>query len=406
MSERKIRLGVAGLGRAFTLMMPTFVEDARIELVAATDLRAEARMRFETDFGARGYDTIDELCRDPAVEAVYVATPHQWHARHVEIAALHGKHVLVEKPMAIAIDQCQAMIDAAQRARIWLVIGHSHSFNAPILHARALIDSGDYGRVRMIHAMNYTDYMMRPRRPEELDTAQGGGVLFSQGAHQIDIVRMLGGGRARSVRAAAGNWDDTRPTEGVYSAFMTFDDGAFASLTYCGYAHFDSDELLGWIGEMGLPKDRSRYGAARQALRNVANAGDEAAMKAARNYGGADYAPAAPADITSRYHQHFGNVIVSCERADLRPVADGVMIYGDETARLDPVPVPAVPRAEVIDEFYDAIVHGKPPLHNGAWSMATLEACLAILQSSRAQAEIPLTHQVGLAPIRGGEMRT
>ena len=99
------------------------------------------------------------------------------------------------------------MIDAVQRAGVQLVVGHSHSFNAPILHARELIDSGAYGAVRMIHALNYTDYMVRPRRPEELDTAQGGGVMFSQGAHQIDIVRLLGGGRVRSVRAMTGNWD-------------------------------------------------------------------------------------------------------------------------------------------------------------------------------------------------------
>jgi phthalate 4,5-cis-dihydrodiol dehydrogenase len=63
--------------------------------------------------------------------------------------------------------------------------------------------------------------------------------------------------------------------------------------------------------------------------------------------------------------------------------------------------VPKVPRAEVIDEFYDAIVHGKPPLHDGAWSMATLEVCLAILQSSKTRAEIATTHQVGVNHARG-----
>ena len=396
MTDRKIRLGVAGLGRAFTLMLPTFAADPRIELVTASDLRDDARKQFESDFGARAYGTIEELCRDPDVEAVYVATPHQMHAQHVAIAAQQGKHVLVEKPMAIALDQCRAMIDAAKTAGIVLVVGHSHSFNAPILRTRKLIDSGVYGAVRMIHALNYTDYMVRPRRPEEMDTSQGGGVLFSQGAHQIDIVRLLGGGRVKSVRAMTGNWDRSRPTEGAYSALLTFDDGAFASCTYSGYAHFDSDAFQGWIGEMGLRKDPSRYGAGRAALQATTNADDESEMKAARNYGGRNYAPSSNAVSPDRLHQHFGTIIVSCERADLRPTADGVMIYDDAEARLDPVPVPDVPRAEVIDEFYDAIVRGKPPLHDSAWSMATLEVCLAILQSSNTRSEIALTHQVGL----------
>jgi phthalate 4,5-cis-dihydrodiol dehydrogenase len=394
MAERSIRLGVAGLGRAFTLMLPTFAADPRVSLVAATDLRPEARRQFENDFGARTYDSVEELCADPEIEAVYVATPHQLHARHVATAAAKGKHVLVEKPMAISLDECRAMIAAVRKARVQIVVGHSHSFNAPILRTRQLIDSGGFGAVRMIHALNYTDYMVRPRRPEELDTAQGGGVLFSQAAHQIDVVRLLGGGDVRSVRAHTGNWDASRPTEGAYSALLTFENGAFASCTYSGYAHFDSDEFLGFIGEMGLRKDPSRYGTGRRTLQAASDANEEATMKAARNYGGADYAPVPLA--TGRHHQHFGTVIVSCERADLRPVADGVMIYDDREARLDPVPVAAVPRAEVIDEFYAAVVDGIPPLHDGEWSRATLEVCLAILDSSQNQAEMTLRHQVGL----------
>ncbi|HWV42922.1 Gfo/Idh/MocA family oxidoreductase [Pseudorhodoplanes sp.] len=394
MTDRPIRLGIAGLGRAFTLMLPTFTADKRVTLAGATDLRREARRRFESDFQAPTYDTIEALCDDPNVEAVYVATPHQMHASHVVAAAERGKHVLVEKPIAIRIEECDAMIDAVRRAGVQLVIGHSHSFNAPVLHARKLIESGAFGAVRMIHALNFTDYMVRPRRPEEMDTAQGGGVIFSQGAHQIDIVRLLGGGLVRSVRAQCGNWDPSRPTEGAYSALLTFADDVFASCTYSGYAHFDSDEFMGFIGEMGLPKDRSRYGAMRKALREANNSAQESALKAARNYGGSAYVPpaGAPAD---RRHQHFGSIIVSCERADLRPTADGVMIYDDDEIRLDPVPVPAVPRAEVIDEFYDAVVHGRTPLHDGEWSRATLEVCLAILESSRTHSEIALRHQVG-----------
>ena len=393
MVDRKLRLGVAGLGRAFTLMLPTLKSDPRLQLVAAADQRAEARERFAADFAARTYATIEELCDDDNVEAVYIATPHQHHAKHVQIAAARGKHVLVEKPMAITLRECQAMVEAARRAKIQLIVGHSHSFNAPILRAREIMASGLVGKARMISALNYTDYMYRPRRPEELDTVQGGGVLFSQAAHQIDIVRFLGGGRVRSVRAATGSWDTARPTEGAYAAFLTFEDGAFASAVYSGYAHFDSDEFSGWIGEMGLAKDRDRYGAARKALQNVSNA-EEAALKNARSYGGRDYAPPANFNAANRLHQHFGLVLVSCERADLRPLPNGVVIYEDLAARLDAVPVPSVPRAEVIDELYEAVIGGRPPLHSGEWALATTEVCLAMLQSAHEQKEIKLKHQV------------
>ena len=70
------------------------------------------------------------------------------------------------------------------------------------------------------------------------------------------------------------------------------------------------------------------------------------------------------------------------------------MIYQNGAARLDPLPPPSVPRGEVIDELYGAVVRGIAPLHDGAWAMATLEACLAILRSAREGRDVALAHQV------------
>ena len=387
-SERKLRIGVAGLGRAFAVMLPTFKADPRVSLVAAADTRAEARQRFAEEFSANAYTTVEELCVDPAVEVIYVATPHQWHARHAALAAQHRKHLLIEKPMALTLQECAAIIDAARGAGVHLVVGHSHSFDAPVRHLRGLIDSGRYGNARMINAINYTDYLYRPRRPEELDTALGGGAIFNQAAHQSDMVRLLGGGRVASVRAATGAWDRTRPTEGAYAALLTFENGAFASLTYSGYGNFDSDEFQGWIGEVGQKK--TPY--AGPPRHRFDNQQDEVAFKNARNYGGPDFRPSAGQDLA---HQNFGTLLVSCEHADLRALPNGVMVYQNGSAQLDPLPMPKIPRVEVIDELYDAVVMGQPPLHDGAWAMATLEVLLAILQSSREKSDVRLNHQVG-----------
>jgi phthalate 4,5-cis-dihydrodiol dehydrogenase len=374
----KLKLGVAGLGRAFAVMLPTLVRDPRIALVGAADPRPEARAQFEADFQCKVYREFEDLCADPNVEAVYVATPHQFHAAHAVAALSAGKHVLVEKPMALSLDECRAMIAAAQKSRRQMVVGHSHSFDAPIGLTKRMIERGAYGRVRMISALDYTDFLYRPRRPEELDTAAGGGVFFNQAAHQIDILRLLAGSPVKSVRCSAGAWDPKRPTEGAYSAHLAFADGVFASAVYSGYAHFDSDEFQGWIGEMGQKKDAELYGVARKML-----VGDEQALKNSRNYGGKEYRTNAVAA-----HQHFGLFVVSCEKADLRPLPTGVMIYGDSERRLERLAAPQVPRCEVIDELYSAAMQGRPPLHDGAWAMATLQACLAMLESSRQGKEV------------------
>jgi phthalate 4,5-cis-dihydrodiol dehydrogenase len=178
----------------------------------------------------------------------------------------------------------------------------------------------------------------------------------------------------RSVRAFTGDWDRARPANGAYSCLLGFDNGVCATLTYSGYGHFDSDEFTGWIGELGQRKQPSGF----------SNHPSDA-EKNARNYGGPRFK-----ELERVAHEHFGMLIVSCEKADLRPQPDGVMIYGDGERRLDALPPPRIPRMEVIDEVYAAVVEGKAPLHSGESALATLQVCLAILDSARHGKEILL----------------
>ena len=390
MSAAPIAVGVIGLGRAFTLMLNTFQRDARVRLVAACDPYAAARMQFEKDFSGQTFETAEALCAEQNVELIYIASPHQFHAHHVALAAAHGKHVLLEKPMAITLDDCTLAIDAMRAAGLTLIVGPSHSFDAPVLKAREIIDSGAVGEVRMIQALNYTDFLYRPRRPDELKTEEGGGVIHSQAAHQMDIIRLLGGGLLRTVRAFTGQWDAARPTEGAYSALLRFERGAFANISYSGYGHFDSDEWMDGQSELGIAKDMSDYGGARKRLATFVNANDESSAKAKRNYGGPAYQRSAEASS----HQHFGPVIVSCDRGDLRLTPSGVWVYAGATRQCVATPLPNVPRREVIDEVWAALREGVFTRHDGAWARATTEACLAILSSAREDREIALQWQV------------
>lgn len=391
MLQRTLRLGVAGLGRAFTLMLPTFLQDPRVQLVAACDPREAARAQFTRDFDAPAYADIEALAADPQVDAIYIASPHQYHAEHTRIAARHGKHILVEKPMALSLAECDDMIASSRAAGVHLIVGHCHSFDKPYAEAGRIIRSGEFGAVKMIQAFNYTDYLYRPRRPEELVTAEGGGAIYSQASHQVDIVRLLAGSRATRVRAIMGNWDPARPTEGAYSALLWFEDGAYASISYNGYGHFDSDEWCDWTGEMGNAKSAQDYTKARQRLTAIASPAEEAAFKNAGTYGGPTYqAPASGSENAPRKYQHFGPVIASCEHADIRPLPDGLMIYGDREKEFRNIPLSAVPRSEVIDELFEAVINGIRPLHDGAWARSTLAICIALLRSGNEQADVVL----------------
>ncbi len=387
MTSDPIRLGIAGLGRGFMLTLPSLLADLRIDIVACAAPRENSRQAFLSQFGGNAHETIEQLAADPDVEAVYIATPHQMHREHAELLAAGGKHLLIEKPLAVSMEDATAIVNAAKNAGVYLITGPSHSFDQPVLAARALIDEGRFGKARMAHGLNYTDFLYRPRRPEELVTEQGGGVIFSQAIHQIDVIRVLMGGTALAVSAMTGAWDSARPTEGAYAALIQFDDGRFANLVYSGYAHYDSDALQDEIGELGTPKDMSKYGAARRALASVSTPEEEAALKSTRTFGSSETPAMAP------NAEHFGPIVVSCDRADLRLTPKGIEVWADTERTFIPTPADPSPRAEVLKGLYEAIRNDAPPLQAGTWGRASLEVCHAILESAREDRHIILRYQ-------------
>ena len=103
---------------------------------------------------------------------------------------------------------------------------------------------------------------MRPHRSDEFDSGKGGGIAFNQVAHQIEMVRLLGGA-VRSVRASVGALEARRPAAGHCAAFLDFENDAAASITFSAYDFFDSDEFHHWIAEGGANKQPNRHGSTR-----------------------------------------------------------------------------------------------------------------------------------------------
>ena len=380
-----------GLGAAARMMIPALVKHPQVQIAAAADIDSQALENFRTDFDADTFLSVEDLCRNPRLDAVYIATPTQLHTQHALMALEAGKHLILEKPMALTLQDADAMIASAQRNGVHLVVGHSHSFETPIRAIRDIVRSGELARLRMIHNWYFTDWMYRPRNREELDTSLGGGVVFRQGSHQFDIIRMVGGGMVRSVRAMTGIWDESRPTEGSHVVFLEFEDGTPATAVFSGYDRFRTAELTFGVGEQGQPTGLSTYGRSRQRLRAMADAQAEAALKrSSARYGAGSartVAPAAP-------HQPFyGLTVVSCEKGDIRQSADGLFVYGEEERREVALPAGQTGRDAVVAEMYQAVAKGVPPAHGGSWGKANLEVCLAVLESARARKEVFLAHQ-------------
>ncbi|HLY65788.1 MAG TPA: Gfo/Idh/MocA family oxidoreductase, partial [Chloroflexota bacterium] len=241
-----LRLGFAGLGEAATLVLPEIKQLPHIQVTAAADVRTPALERFRSEFGGEIYGSVEDLCGSPNVDAIYVATPHELHTDHTIMVLESGKHVIVEKPMALSIEDAERMNATAARQGLKLMCGHTKSFDPPIRKMRSLVREGRVGRLRMINTWNYNDFMVRPYPNRELEMSHG--VVLNQGPHEVDVVRLLGGGLVRSVRAMTGVWDETRP-EGTFNCWLEFEDGVTASIVFSGYGYFDTAELTWWLGE-------------------------------------------------------------------------------------------------------------------------------------------------------------
>ena len=374
-----LRLGIAGLGAASRQVLSVIHKAEGVELAAGADIRPEALDEFTGKYGGAVFGDVAALCRSDAVDAVWIATPNVFHAEHTVTAAEHGKHVITEKPMAVTLEEADRMVSAAARNGVKLLQGHSKIYDPPVRRMREIISSGRLGRVIHIQTMNYNNWLQRPRIATEVDTARGGGLVYRQGPHQTDIVRCLAGGLVRSVRAVTGRWDPHFDTEGNFAAMLEFEDGTVASMSFNGYGYFDVTELTWDIGEGGYLVERKGKG---QRLAGPIAAREKYQL-AARKTASED-----------RMHQpFFGLTIVSCERGAIRQSPDGLYVYSAD-GREEVACGPRYGRAAELIELRAGLVEERPVFPDGNWGKATLEVCLAMLQSSREGREIRLEHQV------------
>jgi phthalate 4,5-cis-dihydrodiol dehydrogenase len=347
-----VRLGLVGIGVGASQLLRAFTTTPYGRMVAAADVRPEALERLSAEYGVKTCTSVQELCDH--VEAVWVATPNQLHARHAIAALERGKHVIVSKPMAISLEEAEQMVSAAERNKVHLLAGHSQCMAPTIRRMAAYTQSGELGRLGMLHTWHFTDWMHRPRLPEELDVAQGGGPVFRQASHQVDIVRSIAGQPLRSVRAM------TVQDGGAYTVYLEFADGTPATIVYSGYGHFD---LASWLhggdgsskAEQPTDKNALRYGA--QGARGSNTLG------------------------------LFGLTLASFERGDVRESADGLEVH--HRGHREHVDVPDEPRGSAeLEELYEAVRYDKPLKHDGRWGRDTLEVCLAIHQSAQTRQEV------------------
>ncbi len=224
-------VGIIGAGSIAGAHLRAAAALESTQLQAVADTRAEARDRVCAEHRCRGYSTYQELLADARVDVAIVCLPHALHCEAAVAALEAGKHVLVEKPMAVDVEQCDTMIDAARRSGRQLTVGHMHHFSPQNRAVKKLLGEGSLGDLVCL-----CDEAYRPFKPERrawyLDKATYGGLWYQNGIHLIDRSCWWTGSRVAAVKALVDSRFFEFSADDVAMALLHFENGVHATLIH------------------------------------------------------------------------------------------------------------------------------------------------------------------------------
>lgn len=209
----KIRVAVVGCGAiAVRRHIPEYELNEHVELVAFVDPVLERAEKYAEKHDAKAYADYEEMLKEVKVDAVSVCTPNYLHAPVAIAAANAGAHVLVEKPMAVSSEEGEAMIEAAKRNGVYLMVGHNQRYMPPHLKAKEILDSGRLGRVLTFR----TSFGHGGPEGWSLDGRESWffrkeeaimGAMGDLGVHKSDLIRYLLGDEVAEVAAFVSTLD-------------------------------------------------------------------------------------------------------------------------------------------------------------------------------------------------------
>ena len=233
-----LRVGIIGLGGIARKHCGAISTLDDVEVVAVADMIEERRQHYVGEYDIpKSYPHHTDLLKDDSIEAVGVVLGHQLHHQLVIDSCNAGKHVLVEKPMAINIQQCDEMIEAADRNGVKLMLGLSMHYYGTSLKAKEILDSGELGPV--ITAISYMtkNWSYPGRRPQYRSRYHGGGMWQTNGVHVVDRLTWVMGSQAVSVSASIGTRAHYQAADDSASAFIRYKNGLAGHAIAVGYAN-------------------------------------------------------------------------------------------------------------------------------------------------------------------------
>ncbi len=218
-------IGSGFMGRTYTETINKYCKRARVRAVTAGSRAGQ----LAADYGIELESSVESLVDRKDVQAVFIATPHHVHAEQAIAAAEAGKHILLEKPMACTVADCDAILDACKKAKLQSSIAFTQRTRICNMRAKQLIEGGRIGKVQQIASTQLLGGGVGTLPGWQSDSANLG-TLFGHGIHNFDSIRWLSGQEIKTVYAKCASFEPAVKVEGSSMVLMTLSGGTFASL--------------------------------------------------------------------------------------------------------------------------------------------------------------------------------
>ncbi|MBQ8341674.1 MAG: Gfo/Idh/MocA family oxidoreductase [Clostridia bacterium] len=243
MKEHKFCFGILGCGMIAGIHANAICTIPEALLVGVADANAERAAQFAAQHGVRAYESYDQMLSDPEIDVICICTPSGFHAENALAALQHGKHVVLEKPMALSVESADRIVAACERAGKLLTVISQLRFSEDVQRVKALLAENAFGRVALCSL-----YMKYHRSKEYYASSpwkgtkafDGGGALMNQGIHGVDLLEYIVG-PVREVTGKARTLSHKIEVEDTAVAMLEFENGALGVIeaSTCAYPGFE-----------------------------------------------------------------------------------------------------------------------------------------------------------------------
>jgi phthalate 4,5-cis-dihydrodiol dehydrogenase len=235
MADQELAVGIIGAGYFGDCHARAISALCGLRLAAICDSDLARARRLASEHGGVAATDWRQLLADAAIDVAVIATPHHLHMPMAIAAAEAGKHILLEKPMGRTVAECTAIMTAADRNQVKLMIGQLLHFALPSLIARKILKSGELGQPIAGTSTLIKLWMESNRRDWHLDVTTGGGMLMTAGIHALDLLVWFMGAPVESISAVAGALLHAQSADDSAVLLLRFPGGRFGQVSSLGY---------------------------------------------------------------------------------------------------------------------------------------------------------------------------